>query len=154
VKVPTIELVYYMRRADWIKIGTTRNLPARMRALRPGEVLAIEPGGRDIEHGRHRMFREFNVADAPGTEWFHVAPRLMEHIELMARIYPVKDWRSLPPVWQETSPAPTAAPAFEALTRLMPEQVCKCWPCIKRRESDYRMPDDFDYRTHLVTSIF
>lgn len=47
------EVVYYLRKGDRIKIGWSGNLKARMRALRPDELLAIEPGCLHQETARH-----------------------------------------------------------------------------------------------------
>lgn len=52
-------LVYYIRLSrQRIKIGTTRNLPQRMAALRAtrDDLIAVEPGGRAVERDRHRQF--------------------------------------------------------------------------------------------------
>lgn len=70
------ECVYYIRRRDRIKIGTTTNLTARMAALLPDEILAVEPGGRDMEVGRHQQFATLRVRG----EWFRDDPTLREHI--------------------------------------------------------------------------
>lgn len=49
-------LVYYLRTApDRVKIGFTTDLPRRLRESRSDEsyLLAVEPGGRDVERRRH-----------------------------------------------------------------------------------------------------
>ncbi len=49
-------LVYYLRTApDRVKIGFTTDLPRRLREFRSDEsyLLAVEPGGRDVERRRH-----------------------------------------------------------------------------------------------------
>lgn len=70
--------VYYVRRGDRIKIGTTINLILRMRELRPDELLAVEPGGRALEQRRHREFAAMRVT--PRGEWFHDTHVLRAHI--------------------------------------------------------------------------
>lgn len=70
--------VYYLRVGDMIKIGTTRNLQRRMAAYPPGSVLlAVEPGGEDVEAIRHRQFGHLLMER---NEWFRPAPDLMAHI--------------------------------------------------------------------------
>lgn len=71
-------VVYYVRRSYLIKIGTTVRLHARMNALMPDEVLAIEPGDGQLEQERHRQFRTLQAE--PGGEYFYPAPELREHI--------------------------------------------------------------------------
>lgn len=71
-------VVYYIQFGDRIKIGTTRNLEARLAALPHDEVLAVERGDRDIEKRRHLQFAESRVT--PRGEWFTRGERLMKHI--------------------------------------------------------------------------
>jgi hypothetical protein len=92
------DVVYYLRRNDLIKIGWSGNLKARMRALRPDELLAVEPGCMHIETGRHHQFAEYRLPSGPdGDEWFRPAPELTAHIELIARMYPTPDLADLMP---------------------------------------------------------
>lgn len=71
--------VYYMRINGRIKIGYTANLRQRSRNYPPGtELLAIEPGTRELEKRRHDRFSR---SLAEGREWFHESPALAEHIE-------------------------------------------------------------------------
>lgn len=76
-------VVYYMRFGPLIKIGTTRNLYARVGALRPDEVLAAEPGGRDIEAQRHREFGRHRIE----RELFAPGPDLRQHIKATRNKY-------------------------------------------------------------------
>ncbi|MFF1547138.1 hypothetical protein [Streptomyces sp. NPDC058291] len=76
-------VVYYIRRGNLIKIGTTRAFVNRMRSLMPDEVLAIEPGSYSLENQRHQQFEETRFGrDRRGTrnEYFHPSPRLIDHI--------------------------------------------------------------------------
>lgn len=74
-------VVYYIRRGEHIKIGRTIDFRSRMSALRPDVVLAIEPGGHEVETARHRQFREHHVRDHPGgVEWFQPGGDLLAHI--------------------------------------------------------------------------
>lgn len=83
--------VYYIRRDGLVKIGTTTRLAQRMNALRPDDILAIEPGDRITETNRHKKFRrEWLGKDHPGgTEWFRPSARLLRHTSRLARQYPV-----------------------------------------------------------------
>src|SRR5690349_15381919 len=54
-------IVYYIRRGDLIKIGTTATPQRRFKALMPDEILAFEPGGVDQEAARHRQFHTARV---------------------------------------------------------------------------------------------
>lgn len=70
------EVVYYMRFANLIKIGTSARFIQRFFALRPDEVLAIEPGSYELERKRHRQFARFHSHN----EMFFPGPPLMEHV--------------------------------------------------------------------------
>jgi hypothetical protein len=84
-----VSVVYFVRRADLIKIGTTKNLRARLASLNRGdsaapgmtitpvELLATTLGDRAFEQRLHRQFRQYRV---PGTEWFEVHPELLRLI--------------------------------------------------------------------------
>ncbi|WP_181008286.1 integrase arm-type DNA-binding domain-containing protein [Sphingomonas montanisoli] len=75
--------VYFVRQASGlIKIGVTRNLPARLAQLqlggdRPLELMGVLSGGFATEGMLHRLFAE----SAVGGEWFTPSPRLLEFIE-------------------------------------------------------------------------
>lgn len=68
--------VYYVRCGHLIKIGTTADLGRRFSAIRPNEILALEPGDQNIETIRHREF----AALRSSGEYFHPGPALQEHI--------------------------------------------------------------------------
>lgn len=71
-------VVYYIRFADRVKIGTTTNLARRLAGLPHDEVLATEPGGPAVEGRRHQQFAEARV---PGlNEWFYRSTELLDHI--------------------------------------------------------------------------
>jgi hypothetical protein len=78
------DLVYYIRRDDLIKIGWTRRLRDRMRALHPDELLALEPGDHTLENYRHLQFQDLRVSATIGVEWFTPAPVLLDHIAEVA----------------------------------------------------------------------
>lgn len=71
-------IVYYLRRGDLIKIGTTVNPVARFKTLMPDEILAFEPGGPELEAARHREFSGCRVARK--GEYFRQEPRLLAHV--------------------------------------------------------------------------
>jgi hypothetical protein len=78
---PRIDVVYYLRLDDRVKIGTTFNPRQRFAALPHDEVLAFERGGRELEQQRHREF----AADRLGSsEWFGLTRRLRAHIRRVA----------------------------------------------------------------------
>ncbi|MFE9738828.1 GIY-YIG nuclease family protein [Streptomyces sp. NPDC006477] len=68
--------VYYVRSGHLIKIGTTADLANRLSAIRPNEILALEPGGQALEAERHRSFASLRVSG----EYFHPGSALQEHI--------------------------------------------------------------------------
>ena len=79
--LPRVDVVYYLRLGDRVKIGTTANPRQRFSALRHEELLAFEPGDRTVERRRHREFAD----DRLGTsEWFALSPRLTAHIATVA----------------------------------------------------------------------
>lgn len=78
---PRVEVVYYIRYRDQIKIGTSVNPRMRLASLPHDEVLAFERGGRAVEQRRHAQFAAHRF---PGTEWFAVHDALLEHIAELA----------------------------------------------------------------------
>jgi hypothetical protein len=75
---PRIDVVYYVRLGDRVKIGTTSNPRQRFAAIAHEEVLAFERGGRTLEHRRHLEF----AADRLGTsEWFAFSLPIQKHVE-------------------------------------------------------------------------
>lgn len=89
-------IVYYIRRADLIKIGTTISPFQRFSSLRPDEILAFEPGGPERESLRHREFAGCRVAKR--GEYFRQAPSLLGHIEAMRKEHGDPD-----PTWPSVS---------------------------------------------------
>lgn len=84
---PPVDVVYYVRlKPDQIKIGTTAYLAHRMRALRvvrDEDILAAEPGGRDVEKQRHRQFAALRINAY--REDFRPGEELMVHIKEIRR---------------------------------------------------------------------
>lgn len=74
-------VVYYVRIHDRVKIGTTANMRERMHILLPDEVLATEPGFRELESLRHAQFAHLRIK-GPG-ERFAPAEDLMSHIRML-----------------------------------------------------------------------
>jgi hypothetical protein len=72
-----VDVVYYLRFGDRIKIGTSANPHARLAQLRYDELLAFERGGRATEQKRHAQFATQRF---PGSEWFVAHAALTEHI--------------------------------------------------------------------------
>lgn len=88
--------VYYARCGHLIKIGWTTGLRSRMQALRPDELVAIEPGSRHVETQRHREFAPYNVPHMGGREWFSRSPALLDHVAALTAAMPPPSLDSLP----------------------------------------------------------
>lgn len=73
---PVVEVVYYLRYDRRVKIGTSGRPRQRLAAIRHHELLAFEPGGRDVEQARHREF----AAIREGGEWFTFTAELERHV--------------------------------------------------------------------------
>ncbi|CAN5205903.1 hypothetical protein BH09ACT5_BH09ACT5_09370 [soil metagenome] len=79
-----VDVVYYIRQRERIKIGTSANPRARLSALHYDELLAFERGDRSVEQRRHAQFADHRI---PRTEWFAVHDELLAHIaELSAGV--------------------------------------------------------------------
>jgi hypothetical protein len=76
-----VEVVYYLRFRDRIKIGTSGSPRSRLAQLRYEELLAFERGGRALEQQRHAEFADHRF---PGSEWFLSNPALRRHIRKLA----------------------------------------------------------------------
>ncbi|CAN5122380.1 hypothetical protein BH11ACT4_BH11ACT4_17320 [soil metagenome] len=77
VSAPGVDVVYYIRFGEQVKIGTSATPRSRIASLPHDEVLAFERGGRRLEQRRHEQFAEHRI---PRTEWFHRHPALDEHV--------------------------------------------------------------------------
>lgn len=77
---PRVDVVYYLRYADRVKIGTTAAPRQRLAAIRHDEVLAFERGDRRREHARHAQFAEERYER---TEWFALSPRILDHVRAL-----------------------------------------------------------------------
>lgn len=73
-----VDVVYYLRFRDRIKIGTSANPAQRFTSLPHDEVLAFERGDRVLEQRRHAQFAGLRI---PGTEWFETADDLLAHVD-------------------------------------------------------------------------
>ncbi len=75
---PRVEVVYYLRFADRVKVGTTANPRQRLAVIRHHELLAFERGGRRLEQRRHEEFAN----DRLGTsEWFRMSDAIRRHVD-------------------------------------------------------------------------
>jgi len=74
---PRVDVVYYIRFDDRIKIGTSANPRQRLATLRHDELLAFERGNRQLEQRRHAQFGRDRFAR---TEWFAMNDDLASHI--------------------------------------------------------------------------
>jgi hypothetical protein len=78
---PRVDVVYYLRVADRVKIGTTANPRQRFAAIWHDELLAFERGDRSLEQRRHAQFAEDRFAR---TEWFRFSEDLRAHVAVVA----------------------------------------------------------------------
>lgn len=83
VPPPDHSIVYYVQFADRVKIGHSRNFRTRLGNLPHDEVLAVEPGTRDLERLRHRQFVQQHITH----EWFQLDDALRSHIEMLLDHY-------------------------------------------------------------------
>lgn len=74
--LPRVDVVYYLRYRDRVKIGTSATPRRRLTAIMHDEVLAFEPGDRTVEQRRHREFAELRE----GGEWFTLTGPLAAHV--------------------------------------------------------------------------
>jgi hypothetical protein len=77
---PRVDVVYYLRYGDRVKIGTTANPRRRLAAIWHDELLAFEHGGRTLEQRRHAQF----AGDRLGGEWFALSAPVQAHIAEVA----------------------------------------------------------------------
>lgn len=84
--IPKKNVVYYIEFAHGIKIGTTSNLAQRLQsfALPESAVLAVEPGGFEIERSRHEFFKESRLGR---TEVFRDCPKIRNHIDAVKKYH-------------------------------------------------------------------
>ena len=75
---PRVDVVYYLRYADRVKIGTSSNPRQRLNAIRHDDLMAFERGDRRLEHHRHEQFADERY---DRTEWFRLSERLELHVE-------------------------------------------------------------------------
>lgn len=114
----SVAIVYYIRRGDLIKIGTTVDPVQRFEDLMPDEILAFEPGGYVEETFRHRQFDHLRRRG----EHFTPEPELLHHVSQVRHLYgdPDPSWPTkamldtgrrilLPPSTGETMTAAEAA---------------------------------------------
>ncbi|PKQ35753.1 MAG: hypothetical protein CVT61_04395 [Actinobacteria bacterium HGW-Actinobacteria-11] len=74
--LPRVDVVYYIRFDERVKIGTSSNPRRRLSTLRHDELLAFERGGRALEQQRHRDFASIRE----GGEWFTLTAALRAHV--------------------------------------------------------------------------
>lgn len=120
-------IVYYARRSDLVKIGTTTSPHRRFAALLPDEVLAWEPGGRKGEAARHQQFRHLRLTSK--GEYFRRDDSLNAHITAIAEQFgpPDPTWPTLEgleakPFTAAVLPGPPRRPelaSLKAATRLL-----------------------------------
>ncbi len=77
---PRVDVVYYLRYRDRVKIGTSSSPRRRLAALWHDDLLALERGDRRLERRRHEQFAAERL---DRTEWFAISDRLLAHIEVV-----------------------------------------------------------------------
>jgi hypothetical protein len=78
---PRVDVVYYLRFDDRVKIGTSSNPRQRFAAIWHDEILAFERGDRMLERRRHAQFEAERFGS---TEWFRFSDALRTHIDVVA----------------------------------------------------------------------
>lgn len=88
-------VVYYVDLGDCVKIGYTTNIRTRLSGLRvdPHQLLALEPGGRELEEQRHQQFRSSRIGR---RENFARTPILEAHIAMTLEEHGLPDWAKVP----------------------------------------------------------
>ncbi len=89
------QVVYYVRFGDHVKIGTTSRLRERLGAIPHDELLAVEPGGYELERLRHAEFDAARLRPRGHThnEWFALTDRLLAHCQMLREHYPQPEIR-------------------------------------------------------------
>ena len=72
-------LVYFLANGGRVKIGYTKNLVSRLRALslRDDAVLLLLQGSQPLERALHLRFGSYRIGD---SEWFELAPEVIHFI--------------------------------------------------------------------------
>lgn len=77
---PRVDVVYYLRFENRIKIGTSANPRQRLASIRHDELLAFERGNRLTERRRHQQFASSRL---DGSEWFSAHEDILRHIDVL-----------------------------------------------------------------------
>ncbi|MET0481074.1 MAG: GIY-YIG nuclease family protein [Mycetocola sp.] len=77
---PRVDVVYYLRYGDRIKIGTSINPRQRFAGIRHDELLAFERGNRLTERKRHAQFAAHRL---DRSEWFAASDEILAHIDVL-----------------------------------------------------------------------
>lgn len=80
IVVPRVDVVYYLRFDNRIKIGTSANPRQRFAGIRHDELLAFERGNRLTERRRHDQFAAHRL---DGSEWFAAHEDILVHIDVL-----------------------------------------------------------------------
>jgi hypothetical protein len=77
---PRVDVVYYLRFENRIKIGTSVNPRQRFAGIRHDELLAFERGNRLTEQRRHAQFSSHRLGR---SEWFLAHDEILAHIDVL-----------------------------------------------------------------------
>jgi hypothetical protein len=80
VAVNRMDVVYYLRFGDRIKIGTSANPRQRLASIRHDDLLAFERGNRLTEQKRHRQFAAHRLDT---SEWFSAHEEILAHVDVL-----------------------------------------------------------------------
>jgi len=75
-----LDVVYYIRFGDRVKIGTTANPRSRLSHLVHDELLAFERGNRLVEQHRHQQFAAHRMLR---TEWFDLHDDIRTQVDTL-----------------------------------------------------------------------
>ena len=75
-----LDVVYYIRFGDRVKIGTTANPRSRLSHIVHDELLAFERGNRELEQRRHHQFSAHRMLR---TEWFDLHSEIRTHVDTL-----------------------------------------------------------------------
>lgn len=80
--------VYYVRDADEVKIGLSKNPWSRLKdhqTARPRcRLVGVERGDRALERERHRQFAHLRIAEGTSKEWFRWTDEIADHVATVA----------------------------------------------------------------------
>jgi len=79
-------MIYFIKQAEFVKIGCTNNIFKRLSSLQVGsplklDILGLISGGKNEEKALHEKYREYNS----NGEWFYLTEEIMNHVNSLDR---------------------------------------------------------------------